>query len=100
MAEYRAYLIGKDGHITEAIELSCGNDKAAIEKAKQLAKGRDIDLWRLDRQIAKFQGRQGLNIFAAPSSYTTMKNRLKCRSMARQAADMQRLEQMLREIDG
>jgi hypothetical protein len=103
MDDYRAYIIGKNGHITEAIELSCENDKAAIEKVKQLAKGRDTDLWQFDRQITKLQGRQGLNIFAASSPYTTMENRMKCRSMARQAPDdqtMQRLEQRLREIDG
>jgi hypothetical protein len=53
MAEYRAYLIGSDGHFWEALHLSCTDDAEAIEKAKQLVDGKDAELWQLDRKIAK-----------------------------------------------
>jgi acetyl-CoA acetyltransferase len=37
MAEYRAYLIGSDGHFYDAFPLTCANDAEAIEMAKLLA---------------------------------------------------------------
>ncbi|MEA2864641.1 MAG: hypothetical protein QOC84_2597 [Bradyrhizobium sp.] len=54
MAEYRAYLIGSDGHFVRAVELLCPDDDTAKEYAKQLVDGHDVELWQLDRQIAKF----------------------------------------------
>jgi hypothetical protein len=54
MTYYRVYFIGNDGHFVSAIELDCPNDNAAIESAKQFINGHDIELWREDRKIAKF----------------------------------------------
>jgi hypothetical protein len=54
MAEYRAYIIGVDGHFIRAVELVCPDDETAKEYAKQLVDGHDVELWQLDRQIAKF----------------------------------------------
>jgi hypothetical protein len=53
MADYRVYLIGGDGHIANVIELDCADDTAAIESAKQLVNGQDIELWQQDRIVAK-----------------------------------------------
>ena len=39
MPEYRAYLIGPDGHFVERFELVCADDEAAKEQAKSLADG-------------------------------------------------------------
>jgi hypothetical protein len=36
MAEYRAYLVGSDGHFYDAVPLICEDDTEAIVKAKQL----------------------------------------------------------------
>ena len=36
MAEYRAYLVGDDGHIMGFEPLVCADDGDAIEKAKRL----------------------------------------------------------------
>ena len=47
MAEYRAYLVDSDGHFSEAVPLICADDGEAIEKAKQLAVGHDVELWQL-----------------------------------------------------
>jgi hypothetical protein len=54
MSEYRVYLIGRDGHIVRAIELDCSDDGAAIESAKQLTDGHEIELWQRERIIARF----------------------------------------------
>jgi hypothetical protein len=55
MSEYRVYVIGSDGHFIRAIQLDCADDKAAIESAKQLVNGHDVELWQLDRKVAKFE---------------------------------------------
>jgi hypothetical protein len=54
MGQYRAYVIGDDGHIIMALDLLCADDHAAKEQALQLADGHDIEVWQLDRQIAIF----------------------------------------------
>jgi hypothetical protein len=50
---YRVYLIGRDGHFIEAINLDCANDAAAIESAKQLINGHDVEVWQQDRLVTK-----------------------------------------------
>ena len=52
MPEYRAYLIGPDGHIVERVELVCADDEAAKEQAKALVDGYDVELWQEARRIA------------------------------------------------
>jgi hypothetical protein len=54
MAEYRVYVLDKDGHISRAIELVCPDDEAAKQSARQFVDGHDIELWQRGRQIAKF----------------------------------------------
>jgi hypothetical protein len=58
MQEYRAYLIGPDGHIQQRIDLFCADDDAAKERARQLVNGHDLELWQLDRMIATFKAEQ------------------------------------------
>jgi hypothetical protein len=54
MQEYRAYVIGPDGHIQQRIDLLCADDNAAKEQARQLVNGHAVELWQLGRQIATF----------------------------------------------
>jgi hypothetical protein len=54
MAEYRAYLIGDDGHFYDAFPLTSADDAEAIEMAKLLAIDHDVELWQLDRKIGTF----------------------------------------------
>jgi hypothetical protein len=55
MKEYRAYLMGPDGHVQSRVDLVCENDEeAAKECAELLADGHDVELWQLDRKIATF----------------------------------------------
>jgi hypothetical protein len=58
MQEYRAYMMGPDGHIERRIDLCCENDEAAKERAKQLVDGHAVELWHLGRQIATFEPMQ------------------------------------------
>jgi hypothetical protein len=55
MAEYRAYIVGEDGHFVRAVQLVCPDDETAKEYAKQLVDGHDVELWQLERLIAKFR---------------------------------------------
>jgi hypothetical protein len=52
MVEYRAYIIGSDGHFYRSVALDCADDAEAVERAKQQLDGHDIELWQLDRKVA------------------------------------------------
>jgi hypothetical protein len=53
MLEYRAYLVGSDGHIVDRLHLKCIEDSQAIEQAKALVDGHDVELWQLGRMVAR-----------------------------------------------
>jgi hypothetical protein len=55
MAEYRAYIIGADGRFQKAIDLESPDDETALQKAKQLVDGHDVELWQLGRKVATFK---------------------------------------------
>jgi hypothetical protein len=57
MPNYRAYIIGIDGHFNSTrIEFlhNHPDDTTAIEAAKQLVGGHDIELWDRDRFVVRF----------------------------------------------
>jgi hypothetical protein len=43
----------------KSLVLDCADDSAAIESAKQLVDGHDIELWQRDRMVAKLPRKQG-----------------------------------------
>ena len=45
MPEYRAYIVGKDGHFIGYEPMVCANDSEATEKAKRLADRGPVELW-------------------------------------------------------
>jgi hypothetical protein len=55
MADYRAYIIGADGHFIRAVEFVCPDDDTAKEYARRLVDDYDIELWQGDRHIANFE---------------------------------------------
>ncbi len=55
MAEYRAYTLGCDEHFTGFEPLVCADDAEAIEQAKRLANGSDIELWSGDRLVIRLK---------------------------------------------
>ena len=53
MAQYRAYAVGIDGHFVGFEALVCADDAEAIEKAKRLVDGHDVELWSGDRFLIR-----------------------------------------------
>jgi hypothetical protein len=60
MLDYRAYLIGSDGHIFASVVVDEPDDWAAIAVAKRLVDDHDVELWQRDRRIAKFKCEQDI----------------------------------------
>lgn len=58
MAEYRAYLVGKDDHFKDVRVLDCPDDATAIAEAKALLDGADIELWQLGRMVIRLDHKQ------------------------------------------
>jgi len=54
MPEYRVYIVGSDCHFYDSVPLECDDDYEAMEKAKQLVDGHDVELWQRARKIARF----------------------------------------------
>ncbi len=56
MPDYRAYLVGRDdGRFKKAVDLDCPDDSSAIEQAKQLVDGHDVELWQRDQHITRLE---------------------------------------------
>jgi hypothetical protein len=55
MPEYRAYLVGHDGHFVGFEPLVCPDDTAATEQAKSLVDGHDVELWSGARLVIVLQ---------------------------------------------
>jgi hypothetical protein len=53
MQEYRAYLLGIDGHIRERIELESETDEEAVARARRQFNGGTIEIWQGVRIVAK-----------------------------------------------
>jgi hypothetical protein len=60
LKHYRAFQIDPDGHVFGCINLVCNDDEQAKREAAALALAHRIELWRLDRRIAKFDAPQDL----------------------------------------
>ena len=55
MQDYRAYILGPDGHVQNGVDVLCDDEAEAIRLAKQLVDGHDVELWQLDRKIETFK---------------------------------------------
>ena len=54
MPNYRAYIIGEDGHFLGAEILSeCADDEAAAKAAQKLLDGHDVELWDRNRLVIR-----------------------------------------------
>jgi hypothetical protein len=57
MSDYRAYIVGIDGHFNSILTEFPHNhpdDTTAIESAKQLVDDHDVELWDRDRFVGRF----------------------------------------------
>jgi hypothetical protein len=52
-AEYRAYIVGREGHFLWSKEFVAENDDDALEYARRLVDGHDVELWSGERLVAK-----------------------------------------------
>lgn len=52
MADYRAYIIGSDGHFKSYEVIEAKDDDNAVKIAEKLVDGHDVEVWQLDRKIA------------------------------------------------
>jgi hypothetical protein len=55
VAEYRAYVVGHDGHFIRRESLVCADDAEAIEKAKRLVDVHDVELWSGERFVIRLK---------------------------------------------
>jgi hypothetical protein len=56
--EYRAYVIGIDGHFISGNEFVAPDDDAAFECARQFTNGHIIELWSGARFVARLKAEQ------------------------------------------
>lgn len=52
MPDYRAYIIGHDGHFKASKVVVADDDEQAVKIAEKLVDGHDVEVWQLDRKIA------------------------------------------------
>ena len=55
MQEYRAYVVGHDGHFLRFEEFVASDDDAALQHARQFVDGHDVELWSGGRFVKRLQ---------------------------------------------
>lgn len=55
MPGYSAYIIGRDGHVRDCVDVICEDDKEAKRLAEQLVDGHAVKLWFEVRKIAELK---------------------------------------------
>ncbi len=54
MADYRLYLLNRQGRISRALPLVCESDDHAVEEVFAYPHNDGMELWQLDRLVRKF----------------------------------------------
>jgi hypothetical protein len=57
MPTYRAYLIDKDNRVDSYKPLDAESDEEALERARRLVDGHDVEVWSLDRMVGRLSTR-------------------------------------------
>jgi hypothetical protein len=52
MPDYRAYIVGPDGHFRTFEVITADDDGKAVEIAQKFVDGYDVEVWELNRKIA------------------------------------------------
>jgi hypothetical protein len=52
VSDYRAYLLGSDGHIESFENVMAPDDERAVAIARKFVKGHNVELWHLARRVA------------------------------------------------
>ncbi|WP_081422142.1 hypothetical protein [Tardiphaga robiniae] len=69
MTDYRAYIVGHDGHFKTFESIIAEDDEEAIAMAKKLVDGHDVEVWHLDRRSSSSLAKnrelcETLNVFS------------------------------------
>jgi hypothetical protein len=59
MPDFRVYFIGEDGHFVGVEQLLNVAEAEALEKARQLLDGHDVEVWQGERQVAVLSKKDG-----------------------------------------
>jgi hypothetical protein len=54
MPVYHAYIVGLHGRSIGAVRMDCVDDDSAIKSASRLVDSHDVELWQMDRPVARF----------------------------------------------
>jgi hypothetical protein len=54
MTTYRAYIVGLHSRSIGVVNMDCADDDEAIASASRLVDSHDVELWQLDRPVARF----------------------------------------------
>ena len=57
MPVYRAYIVGRHDRSIGVVQLDCIDDESAIKSARRLVDSHDVELWQMDRPVARFDAR-------------------------------------------
>jgi len=55
MEEYRAYIIGRLGHIINRVDILCSDENEARQLAKRVVDVHAVELWQAGRFIERFE---------------------------------------------
>ena len=53
MTVYRAHIVGLHGRSIGVVQLDCIDDESAIRSARLLVDSHDVELWQMDRPVAR-----------------------------------------------
>ena len=59
MPVYRAYVIGLHDRPIGVVQIDCVDDSSAIDSAARLVDRHNVELWQMDRPVARFDARSG-----------------------------------------
>jgi formate-dependent nitrite reductase cytochrome c552 subunit len=57
MPVYRAFIVGLHDRAIGVVQMDCHDDNSAIQSAKRLVDNHDVELWQMDRPVARFDAR-------------------------------------------
>ena len=57
MTLYRAHIIGRHDRSIGVVQLECSDDESAIKSAWRLVDSHDVELWQMDRPVARLGAR-------------------------------------------
>jgi hypothetical protein len=59
MPAYRAFVVGRHSVPIGVTHMDCIDDESAISRAGKLVDSHDVELWQLDRPVARFEAQSG-----------------------------------------